>query len=187
MKTFLRDILSILVIAVVIFFGQRATIQGFAVDGPSMNYSFHDGQRLLVNKVVYYFHEPERGDVIIFHPPFNEHDDYIKRIIGLPGESIEIEQGTVYIHTKDGRALPLNEPYITERSSQSFKGDTIPENEYFVLGDNRNNSYDSRGGWTLPRKNIIGKAWLSIWPPEIWGLAANYPLQEQIESFTRNQ
>ena len=187
MKTFFRDILSILVLVVIIYFGQQAMLQGFAVDGPSMNHSFHDGQRLLVNKVVYYFHEPERGDVIIFHPPDNEQDDYIKRIIGLPGESVEVKDGVVYIRTEDGNMLPLNEPYITERGSQSFKGDTIPAGEYFVLGDNRNNSFDSRSGWTLPRQNIVGKAWLSIWPSDRWGLAANYPLQEQIDSLTNNQ
>jgi len=144
--------------------------------------SFHDGQQLLVNKVVYRFHEPERGDVIIFHPPNNEQGDYIKRIIGLPGESVEIGEGIVYIHKEDGTVLPLDEPYIAEAVRLPFKGEKIPENEYFVLGDNRNNSSDSRNEWTLPRQNIIGKAWLSIWPPDKWGLAANYPVQEQIDS-----
>jgi len=175
MKTFLRDILVTLVIAVIIFFGLQATVQPFIVDGPSMQPNFHNGQRLLVNKAVYkFFHEPERGDVVIFHPPNNMQGDYIKRIIGLPGESVEIIEGTVYIYKEDGNKLLLDEPYITEAAGQTFRGDTVPENEYFVLGDNRNNSSDSRHGWTLPRQNIIGKTWLSIWPPDIWGLVANY-------------
>jgi len=178
MRTFIRDVLPILILAVVIFFVQQATLQKFVVDGPSMNYSFHDGQQLLVNKVVYNFHEPERGDVIIFHPPNNEKEEYIKRIIGLPGESVEIKEGTVYINKEDGTALPLDEPYVTEPAKQPFTGDTIPENEYFVLGDNRNNSSDSRNDWTLPRQNIIGKTWLSIWPPDKWGVVASYPSQE---------
>jgi len=184
MRTFLRDILTVLIIAAIIFFAQQATLQSFSVDGPSMNHSFQNGQRLLVNKVVYKFHGPERGDVVIFHPPNNEQDDYIKRIIGLPGESVEIKEGIVYIHTEGGEVVPLDESYITEQARQPFNGDLIPENEYFVLGDNRNNSSDSRSGWTLPRQNIVGKTWLSIWPPDKWGLAANYPLQEQLDSLT---
>ncbi len=200
MKTFFRDLLTTLLIAVVIFLGLRATVQSIIIEGPSMNLSFHDGQRILVNKaaydfqigdkIVYHFQEPQRGDVIILNPsPFHNPmvTPFIKRIIGLPGESVEIKEGIVYIHQEDGNTLPLNEPYITEQVALSFKGDIIPENEYFVLGDNRNNSDDSRNGWTVPRQNIIGKAWLSIWPPDKWGLAANYSLQEQIDTFANNK
>ena len=183
MKTLLRDILITLVLAAIIFLGLQATVQKFVVDGPSMNTKFRHGQQLLVNKAVYKFlHEPERGDVIVFHSPGDRQGDYIKRIIGLPGESVEIQEGIVYIHTADGTMVPLDEPYITKPARDPFKGFKIPENEYFVLGDNRNNSDDSRQGWTLPRQNIIGKAWLSIWPPDEWGLAANYPLQGQIDN-----
>ena len=184
MRTFLRDILPILIIAAIIFLGQQATIQKSVVDGSSMNPNFHDGQQLLVNKVAYDFHignkivhhfrEPERGEVIVFHPPASPQDDYIKRIIGLPGESVEIKDGIVYIHKEDGQAVPLHEPYVAEQAKLPFKGDTIPENEYFVLGDNRNNSGDSRNGWTVKHEDIIGKAWLSLWPPEKWGLVANH-------------
>jgi len=185
MRTFFRDILITLIIAAIIFFGLQATVQKFVVDGPSMKPEFHDGQQILVNKAVYkFFHEPERGDVIVFHSPGNRQGDYIKRIIGLPGESVEIAEGIVYIHKEDGTVVPLDEPYITNPARGTFKGIKLPENEYFVLGDNRNNSNDSRQGWTLPRQNIIGKAWLAIWPPGEWGLAANYPLQEQIDSLT---
>ncbi|MFC2034474.1 signal peptidase I, partial [Chloroflexota bacterium] len=102
---------------------------------------------------------------------------YIKRVIGLPGESVEIKSGVVYIHKQDGNILPLNEPYVVYKSGENFKSGVISENEYFVLGDNRRNSNDSRSGWILPSQNIIGKAWLSIWPVNEWGLAANYPFQ----------
>ena len=180
MGTFLRETITTLVLAAVIFFGLQATIQNFSVDGPSMNPNFHNGQLLLVNKIVYRFHEPERGDVIVFSPPGNRRGDYIKRIIGLPGESIDINDGTVHI-LRDGDTFPLNEPYIIEPAHAPYQRGIIPKNEYFVLGDNRNNSGDSRTGWLVPQQNIIGKAWLSIWPPEEWGLAPNYPLQEQIE------
>lgn len=176
MRTFLRDILPIFIIVAIIFFGQQATIQKSVVVGPSMNPSFQNGQRLLINKAIYqFFREPARGEVVILHPPNNEHDDYIKRIIGLPGESVEIRNGTVYIHKEDGGVLPLDEPYVAAPAREPFKGDKIPPNNYFVLGDNRNNSSDSRDDWVLPRENIIGKAWLSYWPP---GLVTDYQLPQ---------
>lgn len=179
MKTFLRDTVMTLIIAVVIFFGLQVTVQSFIVDGPSMTPSFHDGQRILVNKAVYSFHEPERGDVVIFRSPNSRQDDYIKRIIGLPGESVEIIEGIVYIHRGDDDALLLDEPYIIEPGKKTFRGETMPDNEYFVLGDNRKNSNDSRHGWTLPRQNIIGKVWLSLWPPDTWGLMPDYTYQAE--------
>ena len=186
MKRSLRDFLTMLVVAVVIFLVLRNTVQTFVVYGPSMEPNFVAQQRLLVSKIVYRIHEPERGDVIVFRPPHNQRDSYIKRIIGLPGESVEIKEGTVYIHQKDGTVLQLDESYIKKPATRSFKGDMVPKNEYFVLGDNRDNTNDSRNGWTVPRESIIGKAWLSIWPPNEWGLAANYPLQEQIASATND-
>lgn len=179
MLAFLRDTLITVILAAVIFFGLQATVQSIVVEGHSMNLSFQDGQRILVSRVVYKFHEPERGDVIVFHPPNGQQGDYIKRIIGLPGERIEIKEGTVYIHKENRDAFPLDEPYVAEQTNRAFRGDKIPEGEYFVLGDNRKNSDDSRSGWTLPRQNIIGKVWLLIWPPDNWGLVANYPLQEE--------
>jgi signal peptidase I len=186
MKRSVREFLILLAIAVVIFVGLRSAVQTFVVYGPSMEPNFWDEQRLLVSKVVYKIHEPQRGDVIVFHPPDMTRDSYIKRIIGLPGESVTIEDGQVYIHKPDGSVLALDEPYVKDLARQPYIGFPIPDNEYFVLGDNRNNTNDSRNGWEVPRENIIGKAWLSIWPPDKWGLAANYPLQEQIASATND-
>lgn len=180
MRKYIRDILIMVVIAVAIFVGLRLTVQTYVVYGPSMQPTFWEQQRLLVNKVVYKIHEPERGDVIIFHPPDIQRDSFIKRIVGLPGETVEIKDGAVYIHKADGTVLLLDEPYTKEPSNRPFQGDIIPENNYFVLGDNRNNTNDSRNGWTVPHDRIIGKAWLSIWPPGKWGLANSHPYQEQI-------
>ena len=173
MKSLLRDTAAIIVIAAVIIFGLQITAQKFVIDGPSMNDTFYSGQQLLVNKLVYKVHEPERGDIIVFFPPINGDEEYIKRIIGLPGETVNIEDGTVVVIKADGTSLELDEPYITKPSNRSYQGQVIGEANYFVLGDNRNNSSDSRSGWTTPIENITGKAWLSVWPPGRWGLITN--------------
>ena len=179
MRAFFRDTITIIAIAAVIVLGQRAVAPKIVVDGPSMNNTLHNGQQIVVNKILYKFYQPERGDVIVFYPPTNPKEEYIKRIIGLPGESVEIKDGVVYIHKKDGTVLPLSEHYISDPARSVFQGEKIPANEYFVLGDNRNNSSDSRGGWTVPFPNIMGKAWISVWPPSRWGLVVNYLANEQ--------
>ncbi len=175
MKTFLRETLITIGLAAVVFVLIQTSVQTFIVVGSSMKPGFHDEQRLIVNKAAYYFHEPERGDVIVFQPVENRHGDYIKRIIALPGDTLEIKTEAVYINGSQ-----LDEPYIKNPPAYTLEPQKIPENNYFVLGDNRNNSDDSHNGWVVPRQNIIGKAWLSIWPPDEWGLAANYPLQDQL-------
>ena len=171
MKAFLRETLGTLILAVIIFFVLQATLQSIIVVGPSMEPGLHDGQRLLVNKVVYYFHEPERGDVIVFHSPNTQQVNYIKRIIASPDDTVEVKGGAVYVN-----GIQLDEPY--DHPGYTYHLDEVPENNYFVLGDNRNNSHDSHRGWTVRDNDIIGKAWLSIWPPDEWGLVADYSLPE---------
>ncbi len=180
MKAFFRDTLLIVVAAVVITLLIQSTVPKSSVKGYCMEPGLQDGQQLLINKIVYHLHEPERGDIIVFHAPphYNsEATPYIKRIIGLPGDTIEVKNGAVYVN-----GSKLNEPYIKEPPAYNLQPKKIPEDEYFVLGDNRNNASDSHNGWTVPRQNIIGKAWLSIWPPDKWGLVQNYSLNEQLES-----
>ncbi len=174
MKALLRDTLILITIAAVIVAGQRAIVMKIVVDGPSMNYTLHDGQQIVVNKVVYKLHEPERGDVIVFYSTNNSKEEYIKRIIGLPGELVEINDGVVHVHKNNGSVLRLTEPYVTNPARISFEGAIIPKDKYFVLGDNRNNSSDSRSGWTVLSRNIIGKAWLSVLPPERRELLVKY-------------
>jgi signal peptidase I len=177
MKAFFRQILITLTLAIVIFFALQTTIQTSIVVGSSMEPSFQNKQRLVINQVVYRIHEPGRGDVIVFHPPYDPSAvPLIKRIIGLPGESVEVKQGKVYIHIENGEVFQLDEPYIEEPPDYTFVGEIIPDGEYFVLGDNRNNTNDSHNGWTVPRENIIGKAWLSIWPPNEWEVVPSYSL-----------
>jgi len=179
-KTFIRDTITVLVVAAVIILVLQFVIQKFVVEGSSMNFTLHDGQQLLVNKVVYRFHEPERGDIIVFHPPPEiDEDDFIKRIIGLPGEKVVIANSKVIIHKTDGSLIELNEPYITRPASRDYEGDIIPEGEYFVMGDNRVNSSDSRTGWTLKEEDIIGKAWISVWPIGDWGLIGNHDYEQE--------
>jgi len=179
-KVLLRDFVTIVVIAGVLVLILQAVVQKFIVDGHSMDNTLQNGQQFMVNKVVYNLHEPERGDIIVFHPPTEvDTDDYIKRIIGLPGETIFINEGTVYIIDTEGTVTELEEPYIELESTRSLAAVAIPEGEYFVMGDNRGNSADSRNGWTLERENIIGKAWVTIWPPSLWGLIPNHDYEEE--------
>lgn len=170
MKSQFRQVLAVVLIAVGVFFLLRVTIQSFVVVGSSMEPNLEDGQRLLVNKVVYDLRQPQRGEVIVFQPPTGRSVDFIKRIIGLPGDTVEIKDGAVYINDS-----AIDEPYIKAAPSYTMAKEKIPDGEYFVLGDNRNNSNDSHSWGPLPEQNIIGKAWLSIWPP---GSIPQYNFQE---------
>lgn len=171
MTKYIRDIVVTVIAAIVIFLVLQLTIGSFKVYGTSMMPGVKHGEYIMVNKATYYFQEPKRGDVIVFHSPRNPDSDLIKRVIGLPGDTIEIKDGTVYINQK-----PLSEHYIAEPPSYKYPRVEVPDNNYFVLGDNRNNSADSHTGWFLPRENIIGKAWISYWPPENWAAIAHYQL-----------
>jgi signal peptidase I len=120
--------------------------------------------RLIVDKVSYYLKKPERGDIVVFDPTKalqqqNYHDAFIKRVIGVPGDKVEVRGGKVYVNTK-----ALTENYIQEQPRYNFGPVTVPPNEYLVLGDNRNNSYDSHYWGFVPREKIIGKAVLRFWP-----------------------
>ena len=181
MKKVFLEILIILVVAVAIFFALRTTVQAYDVIGSSMEPNLHYGDRLMVNKVVYNIHDPERGDVIILKPPHLPEDavPYVKRIIALPGDTVEVKDGAVYVN-----GIRLDEPYLDELPEYTFPELTVPEGEYFVLGDNRNHSVDSHNGWTVPEDNIIGKAWFSYWPSEEWGFVDHYALDEQLDGST---
>lgn len=177
MRVFLREIIGLILLAVAIFLVLQVLVPRFEVVGSSMEPSLHDGQRLLVNKVVYFFREPEIGEVIVFQPVNNRQPNLIKRIIAEPGDVVEVKEDAVYVN-----GSPLDEPYIKDNPKYTYGPEEIPENGYFVLGDNRNNSNDSHNGWTVPRQNIVGKAWLSIWPPSQWGVITSYPATEQLPS-----
>ncbi len=165
----LRELIETLLLTLVIFLLIRFAVQNFRIEGFSMEPNFHDGQFLLVNKIIYMFHPAERGDVVIFRYPNNPSRDFIKRIIGLPGDKLEIVNGRVIINGD-----LLNETYPLNAGTYSYGPTTVGPGEYFVLGDNRNNSSDSHSWGLLPAKDIIGKAWVSYWPPQMMGLVPTY-------------
>lgn len=157
----LRELIETLILTLVIFLLIRFAVQNFRIEGFSMEPNFHDGQFLIVNKLIYLLHPPERGDVIVFIPPNNTTRDFIKRVIGLPGDRVEIVNGKVFVNGQ-----PLDEPYPLNPAGYSAGAVTVPPGEYFVLGDNRNNSSDSHSWGTVAGDKIIGKAWVSYWPPQ---------------------
>ena len=174
MKGFLKELLITLGLALVIFLIMQTTIQSSIVVGSSMQPGLENGQRLIVNKAVYHFKQPNRGEVVIFVAPTNYQQDYIKRVIGLPGDTIQIKANDgVYVN-----GLKLNEPYIAAIPHYNYGPMTVPADNYFVLGDNRNNSNDSHMGWTVPAHSLVGQAWLSIWPFSDWGVVKSYPLAQ---------
>jgi signal peptidase I len=165
----MREMVETLLLTLLIFLAIRTLIQNFRIEGTSMRPNLHNGQYLIVNKLVYYLHPPERGDVVVFHYPNNRNRDFIKRVIGLPGEKVEIRGEHVLI---DGEEL--DEPYALHESSYAWGPQRMGEGEYFVLGDNRNSSSDSHNWGPLQRDDIIGKAWISYWPPRYLGLVPHY-------------
>jgi len=163
----LRDI--ILIIAVFILFGVFVA-QPVVVEGTSMLPQLHDGERLLVNKLVYYkigsvgWGHLQRGDIVVFWYPKDPEKSYVKRIIGLPGENVEVRNGIIFI---DGQQL--NETYLDTEYNQSlpsFAPRKVDEHYYFVMGDNRDNSSDSRYWGLVPEKYIYGKAFFRYWKPQ---------------------
>jgi signal peptidase I len=173
-KSLLRETIETVVLTLLIFFLIRTFIQNFRIEGASMEPNMHNGQYLIISKVTYWLHPPERGDVVVFDFPRDPNRQFIKRIIGLPGENLEIKQGQVFINGQ-----LLEEPYSPNAGAYSWGPETIAPDEYFVLGDNRPYSSDSHSGWTLPRDNIIGKAWASYWPPQYWMIVPHYSFAEE--------
>ncbi len=158
----LADLLHDLVIAVVVCVVLVAyVVQAFKVQGTSMSPELADGERILVNKFLYYFGEIERGDVVVFWYPEDPELSFIKRVVALPGESVEIKKGNVFV---EGRLI--DEPYVIPRNAdqRSYPPLQIRPGHYFVLGDNRRGSNDSRSWGLVPARYIYGKAFVRIWP-----------------------
>jgi signal peptidase I len=174
MRPTIREILATLLIALLIFLGVQATLESRIVDGLSMEPTLYTEQRVLIIKASYWFGDPQRGDVIVFDSPVDPSRTLIKRVIALPGEGVEIKDGQVYITDINGHTFPLDEPYINEEPNYTYGPQVMAEDEYFVLGDNRNHSTDSHSWGMLPDENIIGEAVLRYWPLSEWHLISGY-------------
>jgi signal peptidase I len=165
----LIDIIETIILSVALFLGINMVSARIRVESISMQPTLHAGNFVLVNKIAFKLGAPERGDVIVFrYPPDPEQVPYIKRIIGLPGDHIRIYDGKVSVNDQ-----LLVELYIASATHQGGEW-IVPEDSLFVMGDNRNNSSDSRSWGMVPMENVIGKAEVVYWPPDKWGML-NFP------------
>ena len=182
-----REIIEAVVLAALVFMLLQVTVRNFKVDGSSMDPTLEDGQYLLVNRLVYLrvelgrlakivpfwtadegssrhaIHAPKRGEVIVFEfpdsNPNNPKKDFVKRVVGLPGETMRMFDGKVFVNEE-----VLNEPYLSHKDHSNASKVTLGEGEYYVLGDNRTHSNDSRSWGAVPEANIRGKVWIVYWP-----------------------
>jgi len=182
-----REVIEAVLLAVVVFMLLQTTVRNFKVDGSSMDPTLENGQYLLVNRLVYLriemdrfsnivlfwqaeedsvryaIHPPERGEVIVFEfpdsNPSNSKKDFVKRVIGLPGETIDVKDGVPFV---DG--VVLEEPYLTTKDHSNGRKVELGAGEYYVMGDNRAHSNDSRNWGAVPEENLRGKVWMIYWP-----------------------
>lgn len=195
-----RELLETALFILLIFFIVRGMVQNFKIEGSSMEPTMHSGQYILVNKLVYFhfdlnaplrlmpgqedlpqriiypFHQPRRGDIVVFEYPNDVAKDYIKRVIGLPGDSVEIRDGKVFVNNQE-----LAQPYLGGASTYCMINSAcqtgplvVPEGHLFVMGDNRANSSDSREWGPLAFERVVGKAWFVYYPLSEWGLVPHH-------------
>lgn len=164
LRRFFLDIVETLVLAVILFVGINAVSARVRVDGFSMRPTLEDSEFVLVSKLSYMFGDFQRGDIIVFHFPLDPGEELVKRIIGLPGDNVVVQDQKVYVNGQ-----LLNEPYIYQLPLYNGSW-TVPDGYLFVLGDNRNNSNDSKDWGMLPQVNVVGKAVLIYWPPPLWAV-----------------
>lgn len=173
LAAFFLDILQVVVFAVAIFlFVYLLVLQPHKIRGESMMPNFQDGEYLLTDKVTYRFNEPKRGDVIVFKAPVGNEEDFIKRIIGLPGESVSVHDNHVYVdnHLLDESYIDPSVPTSAGRFLPEGESVVVPAGQYFVLGDNRPHSSDSRTWGFVTMDRINGRAWLVYWPLSVSGI-----------------
>ena len=160
-----KEILTFVVLAVIVVVPIRLFVaQPFVVEGESMHPTFESADYLIVDELSYHLHDPQRGDVIIFRYPGDPSIFYIKRIIGLPGETVHISHGKTTVTKTDGSTQTLTETYVVEEDATYTQDTTLTKDQYFVMGDNRPRSSDSRIWGPLPRANIVGHAFLRLLP-----------------------
>jgi signal peptidase I len=164
-ENFFTELLKFALVAVIIVLPMRLFVaQPFIVSGISMVPTFEDAQYLIIDEATYHFSAPKRGDVIVFRYPKDPSQFFIKRIIGLPGETVHISGNTVSVSKTDGSSVVLDESYIVNHGNGSDADYTVPADDYFVMGDNRPESSDSRIWGPLPRQNIVGRVFVRLLP-----------------------
>jgi len=187
MRAIIKELSETTILAMVIFLALQFALRNYQVEGSSMHPTLEQGEYVLVNKLVYFhigfeglahfipymdseentnlfpFHPPRRGEVMIFRFPEDDTRDFVKRVVGIPGDLVEIRQGQLYVNEE-----AQDEPYVIYNSVANMPGILIQKDEYFVLGDNRIASNDSRNWGPVPTENIIGRAWVTFWPANRW-------------------
>ena len=195
MRALIRELIETVILALLIFVALQFSVQNFIVEGSSMEPTLEEGQHLLVNKLIYLrldpqglrsilpsidanrqaslfpFHPPHRGEVIIFRFPRDPTRDFVKRVIGVPGDAIEIRRGQVFLNDQK-----LDEPYVVRSDRRTMERLEIPAGSYFVMGDNRQSSNDSRDWGPVPADNMVGRAWVSYWPLAQWEILRSFSL-----------
>lgn len=169
-RQFFLDLLETVLLAAVLYLGINALSARVRVDGFSMEPTLQDGEYVLVSRLAYRLGEPQRGDIIVLKYPGEPPQDLIKRVIGLPGDTVEVQNLNVFVNGQQ-----LVEPYI---AAAPIYGGTwrVPQGSLFVLGDNRNDSSDSHSWGMLPIQNVVGKAILIYWPPPLWKVISHYDI-----------
>ena len=183
LRALVRELFETIILTLTVFLVLQISVQNFRVEGPSMEPTLEADQHLLVNKLVflrpdfgpladllplvsadqsapeYVFRAPRRGDIVVFRFPGDKSRDFVKRVVGVPGDTVEIRSGQVFVNGE-----PLHEPYVINRDGGTEEPLVVPDESYYVLGDNRRASQDSRDWGTVPAENIIGRGWLRYWP-----------------------
>lgn len=190
MRDFIRELIETALLSVAVFLVLHLSVQNFRVEGSSMVPTLTEGQYIIANKIIYSsisidtlasflpfiqtsgkgeslytFHPPEHGEIIIFNFPSDQSRDLVKRVIGVPGDTIEIQSGQVI---RNGE--PIEEPYVVNKDRRTYDSVEVPENSYYVLGDNRRSSSDSRDWGFLSDGHVVGRAWIGYWPMDSIGV-----------------
>ena len=163
----LREIIETALLTAIIFLAVNAVVGRFRIESVSMQPNLWEGEYVIVDKVFYTLNGPQHGDIIVFEKP--RQPDLIKRVIGLPGDTVEVRDARVFVN-----GTALTEPYIANPPNYAFGPAQVEADRFFVLGDNRSNSSDSHVWGTVPRADIVGRAWIIYWPPPNWQIVPQY-------------